>query len=347
MDLKLLRSLVSRIEEGKPLALVTVFETRGSAPRHAGASMVVGPDRQILGTVGGGRVESQAIDAALETLASGQSKILDIEMLGQETLGSDMICGGLSRMLIELVLKGSPYEAVLKPSELRKPLVLVRTLGAQDRASQVDPDPRVLEGDSISADLLAVEALKSQEFQLAPDSSRICDPIVYQDRLFVFGGGHVGQALARLAVETGYEVSIVDDRREFADPSRFPGGVQTLSGSFSAIIADMDIDSASFAVVTTRGHLTDLECVHALLQKRPRYLGFIGSSRKTRLILEQLVIEGFEMERLNALWAPIGLDIGAETPAEIAISILAEIIAVKHGALLPAAPGRARRILKT
>jgi xanthine dehydrogenase accessory factor len=142
----------------------------------------------------------------------------------------------------------------------------------------------------------------------------------------------VGAALAEGAVRLGFKVTVADDRPEFAAPGRFGPEVATMAGGYSETIAAFPADPASYAVILTRGHLFDLESCRAILKREWRYAGLIGSKRKVGMIRGQLAEDGYPAERIASLHSPIGLDIGAETPEEIAISILAEMIGVRHGA---------------
>jgi xanthine dehydrogenase accessory factor len=156
------------------------------------------------------------------------------------------------------------------------------------------------------------------------------DPVEPLDRLLILGGGHVGQALARFAAELEFQVCIGDSRPEFVDPARFPSGTELRLGKFSEIVDGFRFGASTYAVVVSPSHASDLECARAILKREYRYAGFIGSKRKTRMILEQAIADGFPPEKVLALRAPIGADIGAETPAEIAVAILAEMIAVRR-----------------
>jgi xanthine dehydrogenase accessory factor len=172
-----------------------------------------------------------------------------------------------------------------------------------------------------------------------------CDPLLPEEKLLILGGGHVAKALAGMAPALGFTVTVVDDRPEFIRQDRFPEGVRALQSAFEPAVAEFPFDAATCAVIMTRGHLLDLACVRAVLKRPYRYAGFMGSARKTRLILEQLEKDGCDPARVAALWAPIGLDIGAETPAELAVAILAELVAVRRNAgiltdLRRALPGR-------
>ena len=156
------------------------------------------------------------------------------------------------------------------------------------------------------------------------------DPLLPDPRLYVIGAGHVGFQLGRIAPEAGFRVHVVDDREKFASPARFPGAEITVE-PIPLWLHRADIPPASFVVVVTRGHQHDLDAMRALAARDLRYLGLIGSRAKVARIYEALLGEGLPAACLERIHAPIGLEIGAVTPAEIAVSILAELIAVRRG----------------
>ena len=182
-------------------------------------------------------------------------------------------------------------------------------------------------------------------------------PVEPLDQLLILGGGHVGAALVRLATELDFKVFVADHRPAFVVESRFPAGVTTILGPYEKTIREFDFGDSSYVIVATPDHEADLACIEALLRRAAlentdrmdhdkadsdpqgarrapvgyKYLGLIASKRKTKLILEQLETEGFDERAIQAIHAPVGLDIGAETPAEIAVSIAAQIIAVRRG----------------
>jgi xanthine dehydrogenase accessory factor len=173
----------------------------------------------------------------------------------------------------------------------------------------------------------------------AQESGLICggqmdvyiEPIEPSPELFVIGAGHVGFHLARLAHEVGFRVHVVDDREKFANRERFPHAADVIVEDIPAWIARTALPPHAYAVIVTRGHTNDLEALRALAPRDLRYLGLIGSRAKVSRIYEQLVDDKMPADALKHVHAPIGLDIGAVTPQEIAVSILAELIAVKHG----------------
>ena len=158
----------------------------------------------------------------------------------------------------------------------------------------------------------------------------VYDPLLPPERLLVLGGGHVGRALAALALGLGFRVTVADPRGEFSDAASLPPGVEAIRLSFADAIAAFSPRRFDYAVVVTPGHQGDAESVRALLNYEPKYIGLIGSRRKTRMLLDQLKEEGFDAGRVEGICAPIGLDIGAETPEEIAVSIAAELVAYRR-----------------
>ena len=159
------------------------------------------------------------------------------------------------------------------------------------------------------------------------------EPIEPSPELYVIGAGHVGTHLAHLAQEVGFHVHVVDDREKFANRDRFPAATEVLTEDIPAWLARTNLTPNAYVVIVTRGHTNDLEALRALAPRDLRYLGLIGSRAKVARIYDALTADGMPAEHLKKVHAPIGLDIGAVTPQEIAVSILAELIAVKHGKL--------------
>jgi xanthine dehydrogenase accessory factor len=175
----------------------------------------------------------------------------------------------------------------------------------------------------------------------AEESGLICggqmevfiEPVEPSPDVYIFGAGHVGYFLARMAHETGFRVHVIDDREKFASAERFPDGVQVVVDDIPTWLQQHRLPATAYAVIVTRGHRHDLDALRALAPSQMRYLGLIGSRAKVKRIYDALRDEGMTADALGRVHAPIGLDIGAITPQEIAISILAELIAVKHGKL--------------
>ncbi len=156
------------------------------------------------------------------------------------------------------------------------------------------------------------------------------DPLSPTPQLYIVGAGHVGFHLARAAADAGFRIHVVDDRDKFANAERFPGA-DVVVQPIPEWLTQAAIPQSAFVVVVTRGHTHDLDAMRALTNRDVRYLGLIGSRAKVVRIFDMLLAEGVAAERLDRVHAPIGLEIGAVTPAEIAISILAELIAIRRG----------------
>jgi xanthine dehydrogenase accessory factor len=157
------------------------------------------------------------------------------------------------------------------------------------------------------------------------------EPIEPSPELYVIGAGHVGFHLARVAQEVGFRVHVVDDREKFANPERFPTAEEIVTEDIPTWLARTALPAHAYVVIVTRGHTNDLEALRALAPLELRYLGLIGSRAKVARIYDALVADQMPPDTLTRVHAPIGIDIGAVTPQEIAVSILAELIAVKHG----------------
>src|SRR5205809_3935328 len=157
------------------------------------------------------------------------------------------------------------------------------------------------------------------------------EPIEPSPELYIVGAGHVGFHLARIAQEVGFRVHVADDREKFANAERFPTAAEIVVEDIPSWIARASIPAHAYVVIVTRGHTNDLEALRALAPRELRYIGLIGSRAKVARIYDALTADGMPSDHLKRVHAPIGLDIGAVTPQEIAVSILAELIAVKHG----------------
>ncbi len=343
MSLEVIRAAA----EGSAAALVTVIATRGSVPRHAGSRMLVvaaetsapgaAPPR-IIGTVGGGRGEAAAVDAAARSISEKASRIVTVEMQGVEVTGPDMVCGGTATLLVEPVSDRALYETARRALEAGRRVVLVKDIsgiragapGAVPAAllEESVPPPAGFAGDPRTAE----QCMAGGKPVLADETGLFYDPLLPREKLLVLGGGHVGRVLSSMASEMDFDVTVVDDRPDFASAGRFPKAVRTVCAGYAEAVKGFPFDSATYAVIVTRGHLFDLECIRAVLGRTYRYAGIIGSARKSKLLRAQALSDGFDPARVEALRGPIGIDIAAETPAEIAVSILAQIVAVRRNA---------------
>jgi xanthine dehydrogenase accessory factor len=164
-----------------------------------------------------------------------------------------------------------------------------------------------------------------------PKEEIIIQPIVGSQPLIIFGGGHVGRSLSRLASLSGFSIIVVDERQEYARSTRFPEAAKTISKSWSAAFEEVEITHSTSIVIVTSGHKSDAEVLRHAVTTRARYVGMIGSKKKVAATFAQLVKDRVPLSALKRAHAPIGLDIGAVTAEEIAVSILAELIRARRG----------------
>jgi xanthine dehydrogenase accessory factor len=349
MDNAIFRSIAGNdAGKARPLALVTVLATKGSAPRHPGSKMLVVAEDDFSGTIGGGKGEVIALRTAAGAIAKKASAVIEVEMHGEEATGPNPTCGGSNRMLVEYIGAAesfrAPYRAALELMNSGRRALIARKITRSLKDSEVgvslcvfDEAGQVVYGSKDGIDeKKAAAALSKGQAVLDEEKAVFYDPLCPEEKLLILGAGHVGRALAAAALPLGFVITVADDRPNFVFEGRFAAGIETIQGNFKEIIERFPFDPATYAVITTHGHLYDLECARAVLARPYRYVGMIGSARKTKLILEQAKADGFDSAKVEAICAPVGLDIAAETPEEIAVSILAEMIAFRRrAALLP------------
>lgn len=334
MSLDILSSLLSAAD---PAALITIISVKGSSPRHPGSKMLVSADGSSVGTTGGGKGESLAIAAGREAIAAKKNRLLRVEMLGTETEGGAMICGGVNTMLVEYVDFLAPYREAHAALAGGRRAALEKTVGPEGPDGAVEVRVRALYSSDGSPAQAAAFSRGKATLAETGSGAVFIDPLFPAEKLLILGGGHVGRAVAAIAVSLGFIVTVADDRAEFSEPGRFAPGVRTVTASYADAVASFPFDPATYAIVVTRGHLCDLESCRALMKVEFRYAGVIGSSRKIGMILDQLAADGLPAEKIRSLRAPIGLDVSAETPEEIAVAIAAELVAVRRDAPMLAA----------
>jgi xanthine dehydrogenase accessory factor len=256
------QAILDAKREGRPTALATVIRSRGSVPRHETSKMLVFADGQMVGTIGGGELESRTIEACAEVMRNGQARLESYSLAGPEESAVG-VCGGEVEVFIEPIL----------------------------------PAPTVL----------------------------------------VLGCGHVGVAVAHLAKWLGFRVVVSDDREELCTPEHIPDADVYLPGEASTVLSQAPINAQTYVVAVTRGYPFDVAAVPVLLETDTPYVGVIGSRRRWATAVKELKAMGIAEEALKHIYSPIGLYLGEETPEEIAVSIMAEIIMLRNrGSVGPA-----------
>ena len=340
-------------QASRPFALATVVRTQGSTPQVVGAKLVVTEDDargRAAGTLGGGCVEADAILAARQILRDGGRSLRAYELTEQLAWNTGLVCGGTMWILAERgedALSGggrSVLGDLVRASAGGPPLAIATLLRKQGRAIDyagrlfVDSSGTAAAG-SLSDASLDERAASAAAAQLPHATPRLIalddahdllvDPVTGRPQLIIAGGGHVALAIARQAMLLDFDVTILEDRPEFADPQRF-GGARVVMGDVPETLATLDYGWSSYIVVATRGHKLDGDCVLAAVKTPARYIGLLGSRRKTVLIAEMLREAGVDESRVQAIHAPVGLDLGGRTPAEIALAVMAEITAERY-----------------
>ncbi len=334
------RDIVALLESGQSFVLATVISESGSAPRSAGAKMAVKTDGSILGTVGGGKLEAAAIERAKEVFNTRRPVIHPFNLTARDAAGTDMICGGVGEILLDYIDAGDAdnlavFRAVAEEmaARTRAHLVMVvdnRPDGVKPRQlCLIRPDGTMagkFTGDELLLNKLKAGAARISIHGDAYQGMRFfVEPVLTGGKLYIFGGGHVGREIAVMADRVGFMTVVLDDRAEFANPERFPNSEVHVLETFDKL-PHLGIDNESYIVIVTRGHLNDGAVLEYALKTDAYYIGMIGSRTKRDLLYKSLEKKGFAREALEAVHAPIGLKIGAETPAEIAVSVVAELI---------------------
>lgn len=340
------QDLAKRLEGGERLAVASIARRLGSAPRDQGTRCAVLPDGRILGTIGGGLLEARTQEESVVALGGGTIRYLKMRLDAKELAAGGMICGGSVDILIAPwgAAEAQVAHALLEAFEGNRRAALLTSWGADGRTLAVgllDGQRWIGSGDLDPAGReAAAEALSAGKPVLrgkAEGPGLLAEPIEREKApLIVMGAGHVGKALTEVAALAGFSVAVVDDRPEFADPALLPRADRVLCRPFEGAIAELGADDTTAVVICTRGHLGDTDCALDALRSPACYVGMIGSRRKRGMVVKGILAQGIPEERLGVLHTPVGLSIGAETPEEIAVSIVAELIALRRGALPPA-----------
>lgn len=312
--MNLWRAAADLLRQGGSGALATVAATRGSTPVPAGAKMLVGEDGRLAGTIGGGCVEADVIGAAGEARRTARPLLLTHHLNADLAGDIGLSCGGTVEILVEPLVAYPAYLAVLEAAAITERGIVTTAV-----AWPSHPDKTFAP--------LDVGARATAGAELSPDRSRVIERLVPAPRLLVFGAGHVGSAIARAAQAAGFRVTVVDDRSEFADPARFPADLAVWVADPDSAVARFGLAADDAVVIATRGHRQDAEIVARVATAPADYVGLLGSRRKKEVVTKGLAAAGVPAEALARVRVPIGLDIGARTPEEIAVSVVAELIA--------------------
>ena len=341
---------IEQLEEGKPCVLATVVRTKGSTPQKPGAMLLVRDDGTGMGTLGGGCVEGDIWFAAKEILRRHGGPEFKDYYLNEDIAARDgLVCGGTMYFYLEPVWDSAQFlpmgSEILNAYEGGDPVSLATVVNVPQGGTNLGAKLLLRLNGSVSGSLGSPE-LNAQVTEIARQVADVgnaqslttgdgtevfVEGFTTPPTLVMVGGGHVGKATADLAHLLGYRVFVVDDRPEFANADRFPYAEQIVVAPYDRWSNSFSINVNSFVVAATRGHRFDDMALESALATRARYIGLLGSRRKTLMIYQRLTRQGVPVERLKQVHAPIGLNIGALTPEELAVSIMSEIIMVRRG----------------
>jgi xanthine dehydrogenase accessory factor len=322
-----------------------LVETRGSTPQKPGATMLIYPDGSQAGTLGGGCVEAEVKRKALGILNSGtgDGEIALFQLDNDYGWDDGLICGGRMHILMQPVQTTAVREYLIQLTEL-----IVQSPGfveviVFDQQNEFEPATLILfdeqaqqiaslgvtDGTPVESISAMVSPLTDRPKAIAQDGIAIL-PVLEQCRLLIVGGGHIGKAVADLAYDLDFDVWVQDDRESIISEDRFPRATKRLAGSVDQVLPGLSIDKDTYCLIVTRGHNHDEEALYYLAPRGARYIGMIGSKRKIRMIFDDLRTQGISAEDLEQVHAPVGVEIGSQTVAEIAISICAELISHRN-----------------
>jgi xanthine dehydrogenase accessory factor len=331
---------------GRTVAVALVTRRRGSGPRRPGAKLVLSADGQVWGTVGGGDFEFRVLQRARVVLQAGRPERVSFDMRNEDAAAAGMMCGGWIEALLVRLRPDDPAAArVLDRAQAaliaRQPFIFTVS-GAGDGESSGSTLDLIIDGQSLAGTSHAPDPAApwsvppadepGPDFQVGPAGCRFAEWVLPPEAVFVFGAGHVGEELAPLCRRAGFWTVVLDDRPEFACRDRFPDAHQVIVvDRYAGSLSRLPVDDRSYIVIVTRGHLHDREVLEQALATPARYIGMIGSPRKWATIRAALERAGCAAEVLDMVRSPVGLAIGAETPAELALCIAAELVAVRRG----------------
>jgi xanthine dehydrogenase accessory factor len=307
------------VREGRGAALATVVETWGSAPRQRGAQLAVSGDAEMAGSVSGGCVEGAVVAEALEAIADGRPRLLTFGVSDAEAFAVGLACGGTIRVMVEPVGVGqgpAPAElaALVEARAARRPAAWAVRPETWERRLVTGPDDPLWQ--AAEAAMLADQSGFAEDWFIGVHNPPL--------RMAVVGAVHIAQALVPMARLAGYDVAVVDPREAFASASRFPD-TRLLHDWPDAALAEFGLDTRTAVVTLTHDPKLDDPAITAALRAPVFYLGCLGSGRTHAKRVERLKAAGFGDAEIARIHAPIGADIGAKSPAEIAVAILAQV----------------------
>jgi xanthine dehydrogenase accessory factor len=342
--------IVKALEKKENCVLATLINRVGSAPRAVGAKYLIKEDGSSLGSIGGGCVEAEVWQEAQKVMEKQEGRILHFDLTSEQLAEGGLVCGGNIDIFLEPLREDflNIYEEAAKirqkgGSAILATLVLVGGDFLKGEGSKVLIRTS---GEKVGSLLGGAEwekkALSEGEEALREKKPRILvfsyegrrmevllEPVFCEPTVYIFGGGHVSEQIAPLAKNVHFKVVVIDDREMFANRKRFREADEIIVSEFEKCFDRLNIDESSYIVIVTRGHLYDGIVLEQAVESNARYIGMIGSRKKIGTLYQSLIEKGLPKEALSRVHAPIGIEINSETPEEIAVSIVAELIKVR------------------
>jgi len=345
------RAASDEITSGNDMVIATVVKTSGSTPQKPGAKLLVRADGSGVGTLGGGCVEGDIWFASSQLLQSGGSAEMRDYELNEDLAAEDgLVCGGTMYFLLDPLRKPEAAQEfndeVVAAYEGGAPVAVASLMKISSDSGLVVGSKLLIRENGSTSGSLGDEKLDSNAMNQArrlmamgkndyvtdeSGAEYFIEAYTTPPTLVLAGGGHVSKAISNIASSLGFKIFIIDDREDFSNPDRFPEAEQTVVSDYGSAFEKLPIGTNSFIVIATRGHRYDASATASAMRTPASYVGLLGSKRKTILIFEELFREGFTMEEVQSVRSPIGLNISARTPEEIALSIMAEIVGFRLG----------------
>ena len=335
------------LKNGERLILATIVSHSGSAPRKTGAKMVVSANGEVDGTIGGGVLEARVVQKAMANFNARKSEKMVFDLTADDAAAMGMVCGGSVGVLLDLVLPTEENKTLFSrwTEEIgKKQTGFLLTTVPPEPVSPENVSRCIWTSEGIAAGALPAAGDSSDDLSRILNNQKSTQMIVVNDMpilaelaivpktLYIFGAGHVAIPTAMFAAKVGFDVRVMDDRAEFVEPGRFSAEVETRRiADFEQAFSDISVDDRDFIVIVTRGHLHDKMVLAQALKTNAAYIGMIGSKKKRDTIYVALLNEGFKQHEVDRVNCPIGLAIKAQTPEEIAVSIVAELIEKRAG----------------
>lgn len=342
--------IIKALTQREKVILATLINRVGSAPRAAGAKYLIKGDGRTFGSIGGGRVEAEVWQEAQRLMVNPEKKILHYELTSEQLAEGGLICGGDIDILLEpLVDVFLPiYQEVIKIKKEGGSAFLATLISVNGDFPKGEGTKVLVKSSDEEFGFLSSgvhwekeflkegkECLKEKKPKLLvlnPVGKRmeiLLEPIFSEPTVYLFGAGHISEQVAPLAKRVHFKVVVIDDRENFANRERFPEVDEIVVSEFKGCFDRLHMNDSSYIVIVTRGHLYDALVLEQAVKSDARYIGMIGSKRKIQTLYQKLLEKGISRENLNRVHAPIGIEINSETPEEIAISIVAELIKVR------------------